>query len=30
MIENIYSKLQNHSDIYRFTASGACSKVTVS
>ena len=30
MIENIHSKLQHHSDIYRFTASGACSKVTVS
>jgi len=30
MIENIYSKLQQNSDIYRFTASGPCSTVTVS
>jgi len=30
MIGNIYSKLQHLSDIYHFTASGLCSKVTVS
>jgi len=30
MIENIYSKLQQPSDIYHFTASGPCSKVSVS
>ena len=30
MIENIYSKLQHHSDIYRFTASGPCGAVAVS
>jgi len=30
MIENIYSKSQNHSDIYLFTASEPCSNVTVS
>jgi len=29
MTENIYSKLQQHSDIYRFIASGTCSAVTV-
>jgi len=30
MTQNIYSKLQHHSDIYRFTATGPCSAVTVS
>jgi hypothetical protein len=30
MRENIYSKLQQLSDIYHFTASVPCSKVTVS
>jgi len=30
MTENIYSKLQHLSGIYRFTASGPCSTVTVS
>jgi len=30
MIENIYSKSQHHSDIYRLTVSGPYSKVTVS
>ena len=30
MIENIYSKSQHHSDIYRLTASGPCSKFTLS
>ena len=28
--QNIYSKLQYHSDIYRFTASEPCCTVTVS
>ena len=30
MRENIYSKLQQLSDIYHFTASGPCSNFTVS
>ena len=30
MTENIYSELQHNSNIYRFTASGPCSTVTVS
>jgi len=30
MIENIYSKLQHRGDVYHFTASWPCNKVTVS
>jgi len=29
MTQNVYSKLQQHNDIYSFTASGPCSNGTV-